>query len=110
MDSIAGLMAARVCAGHFEEVVIIDPDNDELVPRARASLGDGRSDPDLAHYPRPRVHQTRVLHATQSEWDITAMTSLEATHDLIWQLSIFGRWSVFSPTSVRWSKPLAECT
>lgn len=67
-SSIAGLLAARICSDHFKEVVIIDPDNDELVARACASLPEtpgGKCDPEIGHHPRPRVAQSRVFHATQ---------------------------------------------
>lgn len=68
---MAGLLAARVLADHFNEVVIIDPDNDLLTARAKASLpsapGMGKVDTEAGRQPRTRVMQARAIHGTQSE-------------------------------------------
>lgn len=61
-------MAARVCSDHFEDVVIIDPDNDQLTASATQLLPtsvEGKADPELGHHTRSRVMQAHVIHATQ---------------------------------------------
>lgn len=66
--SIAGLLAARVCADHFEDVLVLDPDNDGLVERALAAVPqgiDGNADSRMGSAPRARVMQNRMIHATQ---------------------------------------------
>jgi hypothetical protein len=51
-------MVARVCAEHFDEVVVIDPDADALVARAR------RDDAYTRPGSRPRVMQAEAYHTT----------------------------------------------
>jgi hypothetical protein len=67
--SIAGLIAARVCADHVEEVVVIDPDNEVLLDRARRddALLKPRGDEHLTpNRRRPRVMQFNVYHGGQA--------------------------------------------
>jgi hypothetical protein len=67
--SIGGLLAARVCADHFEEVVVIDPDNATLL----ASVDDEKTihpghvegKPGVKRNVRPRVMQYNAFHAAQ---------------------------------------------
>lgn len=67
--SIAGLLAARICSGHFEDVLILDPDNELLTDRAQKSLPDtplgGPADKNVSQLPRARVMQTKIIHASQ---------------------------------------------
>lgn len=66
--SVAGLLAARVCSSHFDDVLIIDPDNDVLVARAQASLPPQPGevvDLDIGHHTRARVMQTQIIHVNQ---------------------------------------------
>jgi hypothetical protein len=70
--SIGGLLSARVCSDHFDEVVIIDPDNDTLL----ANLDDERmlhptateDKPGMKPISRARVMQYNAFHAAQPIW------------------------------------------
>jgi hypothetical protein len=62
--SAAGLYTARVCADHFENVVIIDPDNETLLREASSSPERPENQKETWN-PRPRVYQTRSIHGTQ---------------------------------------------
>ncbi|KAI5119728.1 hypothetical protein M0805_008658 [Coniferiporia weirii] len=78
--SIAGLWTARVCADHFEDVVIIEPEAWLATERARSNLFDERGEkarvqvaangPDAdadsgGHTTRTRVPQYRAQHVFQ---------------------------------------------
>lgn len=70
MHSIAGLLAARICADHFEDVVIIDPDHSELIDHARKVLPDypgGKVDFEMGRHKRGWVMQTSIIHINQGE-------------------------------------------
>jgi hypothetical protein len=57
-----------VCSDHFKEVVVIDPDNEVLLERARAEdalLKPWGSDDLAAGSRRPRVMQYNAYHAGQ---------------------------------------------
>jgi hypothetical protein len=56
--SAVGLLAARVCADYFDEVVVIDPEAHALVERALAN------DAYTRPAPRLRVMQTEAYHST----------------------------------------------
>jgi hypothetical protein len=58
--SVAGLLSARVCTDHFDQVFIVDPDATTLVAAAEA--------PDAALRPssRSRVMQYEVFHGIQA--------------------------------------------
>lgn len=69
-NSIGGLLAAKICSAHFEDVLVIDPDNDVLVERAQKSMPVepyGEVDKGISQHPRPRIMQTRIIHASQGE-------------------------------------------
>lgn len=63
--SLAGLYAARICADHFEEVVVLDPDNDPLCAAAGLAPERPEQHKNEKWNPRPRVYQTRSIHASQ---------------------------------------------
>jgi hypothetical protein len=68
-NSIGGLLAARVCSTHFEEVIIIDPDADTLLERLHdenilhPSMNPDR--PNMKPNNRARVMQYNAFHAAQ---------------------------------------------
>ena len=65
-DSIAGLWAARVCADHFENVIVVEPEEWTTTEEA----GRGRYDENgerragCSDHLRTRVYQYNSVHGT----------------------------------------------
>lgn len=59
-------------ANHYQEVIIVDPDNDVLTERAKATLPKTPKDyagfAEAGKQPRTRVMQSRMLHGTQGQY------------------------------------------
>jgi hypothetical protein len=61
-----------VCADHFDEVVVVDPDNDGLLATVddERAVHPGQVDgkPGVKRNVRPRVMQYNAFHAAQPMW------------------------------------------
>ena len=63
-QSISGLWAARICADHFEDVLIIDPEAWLATEEGRTSVYDSKGEliESGPRHERARVQQYKSLH------------------------------------------------
>lgn len=68
MNSIAGLWTARVCADHFEDILIIEPESWANGYTGTEALYDenGERKGDVSTIPRQRVMQYNSSHGKNS--------------------------------------------
>lgn len=116
-SSIGGLLAARVLADHYDEVVVVDPDNDLLTQRAKTSLPkeprENAGDVEAGRQPRTRVMQARMLHGSQgTRLKLVEDISLHfvLTERLLVQRSTSPRLISYSATSAPGSEHVGPCT